>query len=587
MAEGSVPPRMPADALAEIDTLLASTDAVLASGRPGDAGTRRPVHTVYVPADRLADNVATYGQAALAALEQHAPDAAAMARVVDLRDDVLAAVWPRMLAKLEREPIEDLRIDLEDGYGVRSDDEEDYDAGAASALLARLATQPGSPFSSGVRIKSLEAPTRARALRSFDLVVGGLVEAGGLPDGFVVTLPKVTSVDQVRAMVMACERLESAYELAPGALRFEVQVEMPQAVLGADGTATLARVLAAAEGRCAGLHYGTYDYSAALGVAPNYQSMDHPVADFAKAVMQVAAAVTGVPVSDGSTNVLPVGDRTDVHAAWALHARLVTRSLTHGIYQGWDLHPAQLPTRFLATYAFYRQGMPAAARRLRIYVAQTDGGVLDEPATAFALAAFLLRGVDCGAVDLDEVLSATDVDAPTLARLARRAPPGLSAFNAMPLAGVRQVLSEICAAPQWAQQVAGGRPYRTVHELFVAADRVLEALDEGEVDAALAGHPRIGDRPTGDASRREQSGVVGADQETLDALAEGNREYERRFGHVYLVCASGRTAEELLDVLRSRLRNHPVTERQVLRAELGKINRLRLERLVDELGERR
>jgi OHCU decarboxylase len=585
MAGGPVAPRLPAEVLAEVDALLAPADAALAAGWPGEPGTRQPVHTVYVPADQATDDiVVTYGRAALAALDEHAPDAAAMARVVDLPGDVVEAVWPRVLAKLDRQPIEDLRVDLEDGYGVRSDDEEDFDAAAAGTLLVGLSGRPGSPFVSGVRIKSLEAPTRERALRSFDLVVGALVDSGGLPNGFVVTLPKVTSVDQVRAMVTVCERLESAYRLATGSLRFEVQVETPQAILGADGTATVARVVHAAEGRCAGLHYGTYDYSAALGIAPAEQSMSHPVADYAKAVMQVAAAGTGVRVSDGSTNLLPVGDRDAVHAAWTVHAGLVTRSLTHGIYQGWDLHPAQLPTRYLATYAFYRAGGPAATKRLRGYVARAHGGVLDEPATALALAAFLLRAVDCGAVDLDEVLAATDLDRTTLEVLARRPPAVLAAFNAMPLAGVRSRLLAVCAAPRWAESVAAGRPYATAEEVLAEADRVLAGLAESEVDAALAGHPRIGDHATDDTSRREQAGVVGADQETLDALAEGNREYERRFGHVYLVCASGRTAGELLDVLRSRLGNDAETERRVLRAELGKINRLRLERLLTDLG---
>ena len=225
-------------------------------------------------------------------------------------------------------------------------------------------------------------------------------------------------------MVRLCERLETAHGLTERSLRFEVQVETPQAVLGADGTATVARIVHAAAGRCTGLHYGTYDYSAALGVAAAYQSMEHPVADHAKAVLQVAAARTGVRVSDGSTNVLPVGDTESVRAGWALHARLVRRSLERGIYQGWDLHPAQLPTRYLATYAFYREGPAAAAARLRAYASRADSGVLDEPATALALAGFLLRGVDCGALDADEVLAATGLDRPALDRHARRGGAG-------------------------------------------------------------------------------------------------------------------------------------------------------------------
>jgi citrate lyase beta subunit len=176
----------------------------------------------------------------------------------------------------------------------------------------------------------------------------------------------------------------------------------------------------ASAGRCTGLHYGTYDYSASCGVAAAYQSMEHPVADHAKAVMQVAAAGTGVFVSDGSTNVLPIGDREQVSAAWRLHLRLVRRSLERGFYQGWDIHPAQLPTRYVAAFAFYREGLPAAAARLRAYVGGGDSGYLDEPATAAALGGFVLRGVECGAVDEAEVDKLVGVDLRQLAELARR-----------------------------------------------------------------------------------------------------------------------------------------------------------------------
>ena len=207
-----------------------------------------------------------------------------------------------------------------------------------------------------------------------------------------MTLPKVTAVEQVEALVHAAERLEAALGLGAGALRFEIQVETPQSILGPDGTALVARMVHASAGRCTGLHYGTYDYSAYCGIAAAQQSLEHPVADHAKAVMQAAAAGTGVRLSDGSTNVLPVGSPDEVRAAWANHLRLVRRSLERGYYQGWDLHPAQLPTRFAATFAFYREGWAAAAARLRTYVERRESGVLDEPATARALADFLLRG---------------------------------------------------------------------------------------------------------------------------------------------------------------------------------------------------
>ncbi|MFI5733991.1 DUF6986 family protein [Kribbella sp. NPDC051587] len=376
----------------ELDQRLAAADAALAADYPGDRGVRQPVHTVYVPADRYdAQTVADWGSQARAALTGH--DLAAVL-------DVPAEVYDRMTAKLEREPIEDLRIDFEDGYGNRPDAEED----AAAVAAARVA--PQSPYY-GLRVKSLEAPTRRRSLRTLDL----FVREGGVREGFVVTLPKVTSVEQVEAFVHVLETLDSAYGTS---LKFEIQVETPQAILGADGTALIARMLKAGGSRVTGLHYGTYDYSASLGVAAAYQSMEHPVADHAKDVMQLAAAGTGVFVSDGSTNVLPVGD--GIHAAWQLHFRLVRRSLARGIYQGWDMHPGQLPTRFLATYLFYREGFDQAATRLSAYLGHGSSGYLDEPATAVALAGFVLRGLDCGAIDSAEI----DFDLAELAKLARR-----------------------------------------------------------------------------------------------------------------------------------------------------------------------
>jgi citrate lyase beta subunit len=403
--------RLGTDDLAAIDAVAAPADAELArepgesSGGPGESAARQPVHTVYVPADRVAAEpdgrlAPSWGAAARAAIDAHGPTPLAFAGATGVALDVVEAVWPRLLDKLAREPIEDLRVDLEDGYGTRPDDIEDRDAVASARALVAAGGSGAAPPYVGLRIKSMEPATRRRGLRSLDLALEVLCGSeSGLPAGFVVTLPKVSAVAQVDAMAEACRRLEDRYGLAARRLRFEVQVELPAAVLGPDGVATVSRLVRAGAGRVCGLHFGTYDYSAALGIAGPYQSMEHPVADHAKAVMQLAVAGTGVRLSDGSSNVLPVGDRTAVHAAWRLHARLVRRSLERGFVQGWDLHPAQLPTRFLATYAFYRAGLEAVAARLRAYVDGDDsGGTLDEPATARALAGFVLRGLDCGAV---------------------------------------------------------------------------------------------------------------------------------------------------------------------------------------------
>jgi citrate lyase beta subunit len=397
--------------VAEADRTLAAADQALARDYPGPRPGRQPVHTVYVPADRFGPGLAAgWGRQALKAVEAWAPGPGEFGQAMCLPPGLAADVQQRVLAKLIAEPIEDVRLDFEDGYGDRGDDAEDADARSAAACLAGEQTAGYSPPFCGLRCKSLEPATRRRAIRTLHEFLAGMLARGPLPAGFAITLPKVTSPDQVTAMARLCSRLERSHGLAPGQLVFEVQVETPQLILGADGTAVVARCVHAAEGRLTGLHYGTYDYSAALGIAAHLQSMEHPVADHARAVMQVAAAGTGVRLSDGSSNVLPEGDRDDVVDAWRLHARLVRRSLERGFYQGWDLHPAQLASRYAATFCFFRDGLPAAGTRLRSYLERSagrPGRVLEEPATARALAGFLARGLDCGAVTEAELTELT------------------------------------------------------------------------------------------------------------------------------------------------------------------------------------
>ena len=398
---------------AELDRLLTPVDALRLTRYPGEWPQRQPVHTCYVPADAVVPGLAAaWGSAALEALDEHGlPD-------LGLDPGLVEDALPRVRAKLAAEPVEDLRVDAEDGYRGTADHEDDDVLRAAAVVAADVAAGTAPP-SIGIRGKSLEAPTRHRGVRSLDLFLGTLGADG--TRRAVVTLPKVTDVDQVKAFLSVLGALEAAHGVA---LDLELQIETPQAVLGPEGTATLARMVHVAGPRLVGLHYGTYDYSAALGIAAAYQASDHPAADFAKQLMQVAVAGTGAHAVDGSTNVLPVGPREQVHAAWRLHAGLVRRALERGFYQGWDLHPAQLVTRYVTTYAFFRAALPAAAGRLAAYLDRGDAGVLDEPATARALAAVVLRGLDCGAVDDDEVRAAGGPDRQVLDSVAGRRPGG-------------------------------------------------------------------------------------------------------------------------------------------------------------------
>lgn len=440
---GTGPGRLSAGAINALDDALAPLDAWAAQRWPGGAMLGQPIHTVYVPADQVAPGLCRdWGRRALATLDEYAPTPAALSAalgldarepVLDLTPAEIDDAWPLLRRALAEAPIQDLRVDLEDGYGPHTDDEEDaHAAQAVEALLAEAADSAG-PRRSGIRHRSLEASTRPRAVRTLDRVIGGLASSpSGIPDGFVITMPKVIHVDQVRVYVILLDALEQAHGLPSGSLKFEIQVETPQTILGADGTLPLGPMIDAGEGRVTGLHYGTYDYSAAMGVGAAHQAADHPVAQTAKAAMRLAAAGTGIEISDGSTNRLPVGEPATVHANWTEHARLVLSALADGVRQGWDLHPAQLVTRHLVTIVIQRRGLSSKLDRLGAYLAATGagsaaaapstagGGALDEPATAQALAADAARAVASGAAVQAEVEAATGVSLSALRTLAGR-----------------------------------------------------------------------------------------------------------------------------------------------------------------------
>ena len=411
-------PEFVPDLAASLDEHLRAADEQLAADYPGEPTGRGPVHTVYVPGDLFTGHtVAQWGGQALDLLDRFAPDAATLAAAVGVDVAEVEPIYQRLRAKLTAQPIEDLRVDFEDGYGRRDDAIEDDHLAAAVDGLRAILDADNRPTWWGIRFKCFEAPTRARGVRTLGMFVGAMADRAH--DGLTLTLPKVTSVEQVEAMRIACEKIEEAGGLDRGTVTFEIQVETAQAIMAASGVAPLAPMIRAGKGRVSSLHYGTFDYSAGLGIAAAYQALDHPVADHAKNVMQVSAAQTGVRMSDGSTNVIAFGDAEQAHATWKLHYGLVERSLVRGIYQGWDMHPGHLPTRYLANYLFFRRAMPDACKRLAAYLSKTGGDVMDEPATARMLAMALLRGVHCGAIDETEVLDTSGLSLDQLTELTR------------------------------------------------------------------------------------------------------------------------------------------------------------------------
>ncbi|HEX5631056.1 MAG TPA: phosphoenolpyruvate kinase [Acidimicrobiia bacterium] len=408
-------------------------DEAARSAFPGETGDRQPVHTVYGGAHLFEPDVAArLGKAALRTLEEYAPTAADLATALGrpAGDPIVTALYPRVVEKLRREPVEDFRIDFEDGFGVRPDPEEDATAVAAAEAVANGLQAGSLPPFIGIRIKQLSPELRARSLRTLDLFLSRLVAATGgrLPERFHVTLPKVVSVEQAAVFDAALGELESRLGLAPGSVKSELMIEITRSIFDEEGRVNVARLVRAAGPRCAAAHFGTYDYTASCQITAAYQGMTHPSCDFARHVMQVALAGTGVWLSDGATNVLPVplhrgeeltgpqraANRAAVHDAWRQHFDEVRHSLVHGYYQGWDLHPGQLVTRYAAVQSFFLESMDAAASRLGNFVEKATqatlvGDVFDDAATGQGLLNFFARAINSGAITEDEVADRTGV----------------------------------------------------------------------------------------------------------------------------------------------------------------------------------
>jgi citrate lyase beta subunit len=394
---------------------------------PGDSGARQPVHTVYGGAHLFSSDTAPkLGSLALRALDTYAPDAKAFGEAIAIPGELADKVYDRVREKLTREPVEDFRIDFEDGYGNRPDDEEDGHAIAAAKQVAAGMVAGTLPPFLGIRIKPLTGELASRSLRTLDVFLTELLSntSGKLPPNFVVTLPKIMSRVDVEVLVDSFEQLEERLDIEHGALRVEFMVETTQSIFDSQGRSALPRLHRAAAGRLTGAHFGTYDYTANCDITAAHQKMRHEACDFAKHMMKVAFAGTGVALSDGATNIMPVAahkggiltheqeraNRAAVYGAWRLHADDVRHSLVNGFYQGWDLHPAQLPTRYGAVYGFFLDGLAPASERLKNFVdkaaqATLVGDVFDDAATGQGLLNYFLRGIACGAVTEDEALA--------------------------------------------------------------------------------------------------------------------------------------------------------------------------------------
>ncbi len=421
----SLTPETMQSALAQLQQINAS----IARYYPGDSPARQPIHTVYGGAQIFkSDTARKLGAVALKSLEDYAPTPTSFAKALKLGGSAALhkILYKRIVEKLRREPVEDFRIDFEDGYGNRPDSEEDEHAASVAAEIARgMADGTLSPFI-GIRIKPFTEDLKARSIRTLDMVVSSLVNhtGGRLPDNFVVTLPKVIAPEHVTALVRLLEELEQRLSLPERSLKLEIMVETPQSIINSRGECALPALTLAGAGRCIAAHFGVYDYTASLNITATNQTMDHPACDFARHMMKVSLAGTGIWISDGATNVLPVGphraeqgrklnpkqlreNRETVHRAWRLDHSHIAHSLLHGYYQGWDLHPAQLPIRYATVYKFFLEGFDSASIRLKTFIekaaqATLIGDVFDDAATGQGLLNYFLRGLNCGAIAEEE-----------------------------------------------------------------------------------------------------------------------------------------------------------------------------------------
>ncbi len=398
-----------------------------AADYPGERGERQPLHTVYGGAQLFKSSTPKkLGELALAHLREYAPDARTLAEAVDLPGgaSLAEAVYARVVDKLEREPVEDFRIDFEDGFGIRPDAEEDAEAERAASEVAIGMREGTLPPFLGIRVKTLSEELKGRAIRTLDLFLTALLRQSGgkLPSGFVVTLPKITGVEQVTSFVGVLKHLERALDLPPHTLKMEMMIELTQTLVDRRGRVQLPRLARAAKGRCVGAHFGTYDYTASCSITAAHQHMAHPACDFAKHMMQVAFSGTGINLSDGATNVMPApphkganpsdAERDEnvavVHAAWKLAFGHIRHSLAGGFYQGWDLHPGQLPIRYAAAFSFFLEGLDPASLRLSNFIGKAAqatlvGDVFDDAATGQGLLNYFLRAWSCGAIGDAEI----------------------------------------------------------------------------------------------------------------------------------------------------------------------------------------
>lgn len=395
---------------------------------PGNL-TGQPLHTVYGGAHLFSsDTPSKLSRLAQNAFETYLPDGEAVSSVFKISTRLAEKTHQKIFEKLKNSAVDDLRVDFEDGYGSRPEREEDGHAISAAAATAKAQAENALPHYFGIRVKSLAGEARGRSLRTLDLYLTALADSGGrLPKNFAVTLPKVTDPLQASVLADALSELEGRLGFEQNSVKIELMIETRRSLVAEDGRFALPELVKACGGRCRGLHFGAWDFLAEFGITAELQHLLHPLCDTARQIMQLSAP-NGIWLSDGATNIMPIGphrgdDLTDeqlsenrrvVHDAWRLHFRHCRAALENGIYQGWDLHPAQIPARLAAIYSFFLENIEETGERLRRFVdkaaqATLAGDVFDDEATGQGMLNHFVRAVNFGALTQAEAEALTGI----------------------------------------------------------------------------------------------------------------------------------------------------------------------------------
>lgn len=438
--------------LTEFDSKLENPDSSLILH---PSSFRSPVHVVYGGANLYkADTPAKLGTIALKSLETYAANfvefadafwlsgAEKLPKHNDLIEDLEArlnddaekvktedygawfaqTIYQRTIEKLKREAVEDFRIDFEDGYGFRRDEEEDAHSLSASDELARSFREKTITTFCGFRIKSFQPETYKRAIRTLDLFLTNLLEKTGgvLPENFVVTLPKIKRAEEVGILAKLLDEFENRKNLKNGAINVEILIETPASIFA------MKDFVKAGNNRVNSAHFGAYDYTSSFGIVAEHQHLQHDSCKFARQMMQINLSPLGIRLSDSVTTEMPIPvhkgenlsekqrqeNRKAVHKAWRVHFNNVTHSLINGFYQSWDLHPAQLVARYAAFYAFFLSSKDSSAARLKGFLdkasqAMLTGNQFDDAASAQGLLNYFLRALNSGALTENEILETT------------------------------------------------------------------------------------------------------------------------------------------------------------------------------------